>query len=166
MKSFGDVQALSSPVRTARLEVQAARQGQIVDITDDVARKVAASGVVAGIAWVFCQHTTCGIWINEFEDGLMEDLSKRLPSLVDNDYYAHDDLARRTQNVQGPDELPNGPAHLRQMLFGATSQMVPIIDGELALGRWQRLLFVEFDAPRPRALLVTVLSASFSSGNI
>ncbi len=156
------MQTLGALLRTLRLQVEASEQSQIVDVTDDVARAVVDSRVVEGIVWIFCQHTTCGIWINEFEDGLVEDLSTRLTNLVDHGYYAHDDLERRTQNVQGPDEPPNGPAHLRQMLFGATSQMVPIIDGELALGRWQRVLFVEFDAPRPRTLLVTVLSTSFS----
>ncbi len=156
------MQTLGASLRTLRLQVEASEQSQIVDVTDDVVRAVADCEAVEGIVWIFCQHTTCGIWINESEDGLVEDLSKRVTNLVDNGYYAHDDLARRTQNVQGPDEPPNGPAHLRQMLFGATSQMVPIIDGELALGRWQRVLFVEFDAPRSRTLLVTVLSTSFS----
>ncbi len=160
------MQTLGASPRTFRLQVEASEQSQIVDVTNDLTKAVADSDVVEGIVWIFCQHTTCGIWINESENGLFEDLSNKIVDLVRDGYYAHDDLARRTQNVQGPDEPPNGPAHLRQMLFGATSQMVPIIDGELALGRWQRVLFVEFDAPRPRTLLVTVLSASFSSFNI
>ncbi len=159
------MQALSGSLRTLQLEVEASEQSQILDVTDDVARAVLDSRVDEGIAWIFCQHTTCGIWINESENGLFEDVSKKMADLVRDGYYAHDDLARRTQNVQSPDEPRNGPAHLRQMLFGATSQMVPIIDGALALGRWQRVLFVEFDAPRPRTLLVTVLSASSSTFN-
>lgn len=151
------MQTLGTSLRTVRLEVEALAQLQILDVTDDVARTIAELNVVDGIVWIFCQHTTCGVWINEFEDGLLEDLSKNMARLVGAGYYAHDDLARRTQNLQGAHEPANGPAHVRQMLFGATSQMVPIIDGELALGRWQRVLFMELDVPRRRTLLLTIL---------
>jgi len=48
-----------------------------------------------------------------------------------------------------------GP-HVKQMLFGATSQTIPVVDTSLALGRWQRLLFIELDEPRERKLLITV----------
>lgn len=143
--------------RAAEFHVQAPASPGLVDITDEIERAVARSGVRHGLVNVFCRHTTCGILINEHEDGLTEDFIAAAAALVTDGYFAHDDLSRRTQNLQGPDEPPNGAAHVKQMLFGATSQTVPVVDGALALGTWQRVLFVELDEPRPRKLLITVL---------
>ena len=143
--------------RATEFDVQAPGSPGIVDITEEIERAVARSGVAHGLANVFCRHTTCGVLINELEDGLTEDFVAAASALVPNEYFAHDDLSRRTQNLQGPDEPPNGAAHVKQMLFGATSQTVPVVDGVLALGTWQRVLFVELDDPRPRKLLITVL---------
>ncbi|MGH9197998.1 MAG: secondary thiamine-phosphate synthase enzyme YjbQ [Acidimicrobiia bacterium] len=153
------MQLLGASLRTVHLEVTAPARLGLVDITYDVGRIVEDAGVSEGVAWVFCQHTTCGILINEYEDGLTEDLGHRISGLVSDGYFAHDDLSRRTQNLQGPNEPPNGSAHVRQMLFGATSQVVPIFKRELALGMWQRILFLELDDPRTRNILVTVLGA-------
>lgn len=153
------IQVVGPTIHTIALRVQAGSSPGLIDITDEIAREVARSGIDHGVAHVFCRHTTCGLLINESEDGLAEDLKRTAAALVPDGYFAHDDLSRRTQNLQGTDEPPNGVAHVKQMLFGATSQMVPVIDGRLALGVWQRLLFVELDEPRPRKLLLSVLGA-------
>lgn len=149
------MRTIGATILTAEIAVQAGSSPGIVDITDEVARRVTRSGIEHGIALVFCTHTTCGLLINELEDGLAEDFRAATASLIPNGYFAHDDLSRRTQNLQRPDERANGAAHIRQMLFGATSQVVPVTDGSLALGTWQKLLFVELDEPRPRKLLIT-----------
>jgi secondary thiamine-phosphate synthase enzyme len=153
------VQLLGSGLFTSEIVVRAMTRFEPVDITVDLERCVEDSGVRKGLAHVFCTHTTCGVLINELEDGLVEDLVRTMEALVPQGYFAHDDLTRRTQNLQGPDEPPNGAAHVRQMLFGSTSQSIPVIDGALGLGRWQRVLFLELDDPRPRDLLVTVLGS-------
>lgn len=144
-------------IHTMPMQVRAIRTGEVVDLTQEVQRVVMDSDIEEGLVSVFCQHTTCGIVINEFEDGVIEDLTRHMSSLVPDGYFAHDDMSRRIQNLQGPDEPANGVAHVRQMLFGATSQAVPIVNGDLGLGRWQRILFIELDEPRPRSLIVTIL---------
>jgi secondary thiamine-phosphate synthase enzyme len=153
------VQLIGSGLFTTELVVRATACCEPVDITDDIERLIDASGVRNGLAHIFCKHTTCGVLINEFEDGLAEDLKRAMELLVPYGYFAHDDLTRRTQNLQGPDEPPNGAAHIRQMLFGATSQSVPVADGSLGLGTWQRVQFLELDDPRPRTLFITVMGS-------
>ncbi|MCZ6461801.1 MAG: YjbQ family protein, partial [Actinobacteria bacterium] len=64
-------------------------------------------------------------------------------------YYEHDDPELRTENLQ-EDEYVNGHAHCRQLLVGQPSVTVPIVDGEVILGQWQRVLFVELDQARKR----------------
>ncbi len=141
------------------LQVSAPNRLGIVDITPRIEEVVADAGMPTGIVLIFCRHTTCGVLINEYEDGLGEDLVAHIRSLVPGGYFAHDDLERRTQNLQGPDEPANGPAHVRQILFGSATQVVPVADGRLRLGRWQRILFFEMDEPRPRDLVVTILGS-------
>jgi secondary thiamine-phosphate synthase enzyme len=153
------VQLIGSGLFTSELAVRAITRFEPVDITDDLERCVGDSGVHNGLAHVFCKHTTCGVLINELEDGLVEDLVRAMEALVTQGYFAHDDLTRRTQNLQGPDEPPNGAAHVRQILFGSTSQSIPVIDGTLGLGRWQRVLFLELDDPRPRNLTITIMGS-------
>jgi secondary thiamine-phosphate synthase enzyme len=127
------------------------------DLTDELRRAVKDSGVTTGMAVAFCRHTTCALIINEWEDGAMSDFRERLEFLVpDHVYYAHDDMERRTQNLQESHERQNGHAHVKQMLLGATSHSIPVTDGEPMLGRWQRLLFVELDEPKDREIVFHV----------
>jgi secondary thiamine-phosphate synthase enzyme len=103
------------------------------------------------MAVAFCPHTTCTLLINEWEEGALSDFRDRLEALVpDDDYYAHDDMERRTQNLQEAHERQNGHAHVKQMLMSATSHAIPVAAGEPLLGRWQRLLLLELDDPKER----------------
>jgi len=87
----------------------------------------------------------------------MADFRARLEAIVPVDiYYAHDDLERRTQNLQESHERRNGQAHVKQMLLGATSHSIPVADGEPMLGRWQRLMLVELDEPKEREIVFQV----------
>ena len=129
----------------------------MVDLTDELRRAVKDAGVTDGCAVAFCAHTTCALIINELEDGALADLRERLEALVPGDvYYAHDDLERRTQNLQEGHERRNGQAHVTQMLLGATSHAIPVQGGEPVLGRWQRLLLLELDEPKERTILFHV----------
>lgn len=143
-------------------EVMVAAPGRFgfVDLSDDLRRAVKDSAVNRGVAVSFCSHTTCTLLVNEWEDGVLEDIVDRLQELVPGGiYYAHDDLARRTQNLQGETEPENGQAHVIQMLVGGASQVVPVEDGEPLLGRWQRLFLLELDEPRPRRIVFTVFGS-------
>lgn len=117
---------------------------ELVDITSQVAAAVADSGCRRGLAHLFVQHTTAGITINENAD----------PDVVTDILAA---LAR-----QVPDDGPyrhgegNSPAHVKASLMGF-SLAVPIREGAPALGTWQGIYLCEFDGPRRRRLLITVV---------
>jgi secondary thiamine-phosphate synthase enzyme len=131
------------------------------DITDEVAEAVRESGVTNGIACVYSPHTTCCVRVNEFEDGFLADFAELLRRLVPSErYYAHDDWERRKENLCEEDmELGNGHAHCMSMLLGSAGEAIPVRDGVLALGTWQRVLFLELDRERDRRWLVQVVGS-------
>ena len=131
----------------------------VTDITEEVNEIVRDSGVQNGIACIYSPHTTCCIRVNEFESGFLEDFATLLKRLVPHDsYYAHDDWDRRTENICPEDmEAANGHSHCMAMLLGTAGETVPVTDGELMLGTWQRVLFFELDRERDRRWLVQVV---------
>jgi secondary thiamine-phosphate synthase enzyme len=136
--------------------------GQLVDLTADVEQAVAESGVVNGLAVVYTPHTTCAVLINERESGFTADFSDVLEGLIpragDGSMYRHDDLEIRTEGLDGdPHETPNGHSHCRAALIGSSSQSIPIVEGELRLGRWQKVFLCELDHSRERKVFIQVL---------
>ena len=131
----------------------------VKDITEEVREAVAASGIRDGICNVYSPHTTCSVRVNEFETGFLEDFALLLKRLVPSDnYYAHDDWDRRTENVCPEDmDFGNGHSHCMSMLMGPAGESIPVADGELCLGTWQRVLFLELDRERDRRWLVQVV---------
>lgn len=126
------------------LIVCTARRDHFVDITDEVQQAVAASGIKDGICTVFVPHTTAGITINENADpDVKRDISATLERLIPWRYdYTH---------IEG-----NSAAHIKASLMGC-SVSVPLRGGKLELGTWQGILLCEFDGPRRRRVIVTVL---------
>ena len=96
----------------------------VTDITEDVQEAVRQSGVVDGICSVYSPHTTCSVRVNEFETGFLEDFALLLKKLVPSDnYYAHDDWDRRTENVCPEDmDFGNGHSHCMSMLLGPAGE--------------------------------------------
>ena len=133
----------------------------VTDITAEVAEIVRESGIVDGICCVYSPHTTCCVRVNEFEQGFLEDFSELLRRLCPPDsYYAHDDWDRRTENICPEDmDQGNGHSHCMAMLLGTAGESVPVRVGELQLGTWQRVLFIELDRERDRRWLVQVVGA-------
>jgi secondary thiamine-phosphate synthase enzyme len=131
------------------------------DITDEINEAVSASGIKDGIACVYSPHTTCCVRVNEFEQGFMDDFAALLRRLVPKGtYYAHDDWDRRTENICAEDmEFGNGHSHCMSMLLGSAGESIPVRDGELLLGTWQRVLFIELDRERDRRWLVQVVGS-------
>jgi len=129
------------------------------DITDEVTLAVQESGISDGIACVYSPHTTCCVRINEFESGFLDDFTALLKRLVPTeDYYAHDDWGRHTENLCPEDaDVGNGHAHCMSMLLGSAGESIPVRDGELCLGTWQRVLFLELDRERDRRWIVQVV---------
>jgi secondary thiamine-phosphate synthase enzyme len=132
---------------------------EIRDITEEVRDAVLESGVMDGIACVYSPHTTCMVRVNEFETGFLEDFIRMLRRLVPSEkYYAHDDWDRRTENICPEDmEFGNGHSHCMAMLLGPAGESIPVREGELCLGTWQRVLFIELDRSRDRRWLVQVV---------
>lgn len=126
-----------------KLHIQTERRVDIVDVTTDV-REVVPDGIENGVCTVYVPHTTAGVVVNEAEDRLLSDLENALERLLPRgEGYGHDAVD------------DNADAHLRAMLLGE-SVTVPVLDGGLALGTWQSILFVDGDGPRSRRLQVVV----------
>jgi secondary thiamine-phosphate synthase enzyme len=129
-----------------RLQIETRDPIQLIDITDDVADAVRAGGVRDGIVCIISRHTTAAVRIQEAEPLLLEDLLDLVRRLAPaSAHYQHNDFLVRTHHMHD-DERPNGHAHCLQFLLG-TSESLPVIDGELALGKWQRIFLVELDGP-------------------
>ncbi|MBM4417725.1 MAG: YjbQ family protein [Chloroflexi bacterium] len=142
-------------VVTRRVPLASQQETDFVDITDVVNGVVRASGVCDGIVVVFTTHTTAGIVINEAEPLLLDDLRRRLEQFAPRAArYDHDDLSVRTVNVE-PNERMNGHAHCQRLMIGA-SETIPVADGVMLLGRWQRIFFLDLDGPRPREVLIQI----------
>ena len=151
------------PVKAYQQETQLRTAGglSVKDITDEVRDAVAASWVRDGICCVYSPHTTCSVRVNEFESGFLEDFAVLLRRLVPSDhYYAHDDWDKRTENICPEDmDFGNGHSHCMSMLLGPAGESIPVREGELCLGTWQRILFLELDRARDRRWLVQVVGA-------
>ena len=132
---------------------------QFIDITERVVEHVKSSNVLEGIVVVYSMHTTAAIKINEYEPLLIKDMEAFLSKLASPDaYYRHNDFDIRTVNM-GDDEPPNGHAHLQHLLM-STSETIPIANGDLQLGEWQRIFLLELDGTRPRKrrILISVVA--------
>lgn len=142
---------------TATVSVRADAAFGLIDMTDDLRRAVKDAGITTGCVVAFCTHTTAALLINEWENGVHQDLRDRLEALIPSaGYYAHDDMERRTQNMEDDHERPNGRSHVAQMIIGGTSHAIPVAGGEPMLGRWQRLILLELDDPKDRDILFHV----------
>jgi secondary thiamine-phosphate synthase enzyme len=148
--------AQRSSVHIERLSYTTSRAPGFLDITDDVRDVVARSGIANGFVVVFSRHTTAAVRINEAEPLLLEDMEAMLARIAPpNVYYRHNDLSVRTVNLVEDEDL-NGHAHCQHLLMGA-SEAVPCADGEMLLGRWQRIFLVELDCPREREVIVQAI---------
>jgi secondary thiamine-phosphate synthase enzyme len=139
----------TTAVTMRRLAFATTEPIQFVDITDDVAAAVRSTGVRDGIVTILSRHTTMAVRIQEAEPLLLEDLLGFLRRLApSNGHYQHNNFRIRTQHMHD-DESPNGHSHCLQFLLGS-SENVPVMDGELLLGEWQRIFLVELDGPRSK----------------
>ena len=131
------------------LRLQTQGDGDVIDITAGVERVLATSDAARGVACVFVTGSTAAITTMEYEPGGVADLRALLDRLVPSEGdYEHN---RRNHDS-------NSHAHQRASLIGP-SESIPFVDGRLALGTWQQIVLVDFDArPRERTVSVHVLS--------
>jgi secondary thiamine-phosphate synthase enzyme len=141
------------------LEYTTSHALEFIDITEDVRAVVERAGLAFGQVSVFSTHTTVAIIVNEYEPLLLNDMARVLSRLAPaGDYYEHNDFSIRTVNMN-EDECANGHAHCQQLMLG-TSETIPVHDGELQLGRWQRAFLVELDHARQRTVFVQAIGMS------
>jgi len=120
--------------------------GEVVDLTEKIEKIVDESGVSCGIVNVFLPHATGVLIVGEYEPNIVEDYIKLMREIAPRGRgWAHDRID------------DNAHAHLRSILFG-TSVCIPVRNGKLALGTWQRIMFVENDGSRIRRAIITVIS--------
>ncbi len=122
-----------------------ARRRELVNITDRVAEVVAKAGIIEGFCLVSAMHITAGIWVNDEESGLKQDLMDWLERLAPVADYRH----HRT----GED---NGDAHLKRTLVGH-QVILPVTAGKLDLGPWEQVFYAEFDGRRKKRVVVKVI---------
>lgn len=133
-------------VHTDYLWFTTARRQEFIRITDQVAAIVKASGVREGMVLVSAMHITAGVYVNDWEDGLIEDFQTWLERLAPAglDYRHHQ---------TGED---NADAHLKRTLMGH-QVMLPITAGALDLGPWEQVFYAEFDGQRRKRVVVKVM---------
>jgi len=135
------------------LQLSTDEQIGLYDVTAILQTFIDSTQVQQGQVLVFSRHTTTALIINEYEQRLLTDIKTYLRNLAPpNGVYRHNDLHLRDVPA---DEPQNAHAHLMAMTLN-TSEVIPIVDGELALGTYQSVFFVELDGPRQRTLFVQV----------
>jgi secondary thiamine-phosphate synthase enzyme len=135
----------------ASFTLKSEERTEFSDITKQVRDQLAQLPISNGIALVNTLHTTCALFVNEFQSALIDDLRALMERLVgDRAGYRHDD-PRYSDCERG-----NARAHLRSALLGR-SIALGLADGELTLGRFQSIIFAEFDGPRTREVSMLVI---------
>lgn len=150
----GSVPALLSilclmKVHTEYLIMQTPQRREIVHITPQVEEIVRRSGIQDGLCFVSPMHITAAVYVNDLEEGLIEDIMEWLDKLapVGPDYRHHQ---------TGED---NGDAHLKSLLLHHETTL-PITGGKLDLGRWQRVFYAEFDGQRRKRVIVKAMGVT------
>ena len=128
------------------IQLTTERKTQLLDITSGV-REALGSEAQGSAALVYVPHTTAGVVINEkIDPDLLDDFEMALQGIVEDGWsWKHVDA-----------DGPNAPSHVRASVVGP-QVLVPLKDGDLALGTYQGIFFCEFDGPRTRKVLVTSL---------
>ncbi len=119
--------------------VSTSKRLAVIDITETVKKQLPADA--NGTVTLFVTHTTAGVTVNEAESRLLSDFETALSEFVDDSGWEHDQLDG------------NADSHIRSLLIGP-SVTIPVVDGELQLGAWQSVLFVECDGPRERTVQI------------
>ncbi|PWT90400.1 MAG: hypothetical protein C5B54_07205 [Acidobacteria bacterium] len=128
------------------IQVSTDKTNGLYDITEKVRGTIKASGVKNGLVNVYVRHATAAIMIQEnWDESVQHDVVNLLSNLIPRGVWEHDA------------QDGNGDSHLKSGLVGP-SQTIPLIDGQLAVGKWQNIFLCEFDGPRSdRQIVITIL---------
>jgi len=131
---------------TKYLTFHTEKRREYINITDEVAGAVAESAIKEGLALVSAMHITAAVYVNDAEEGLIEDIDEWLEELAPArpDYRHH---------LTGED---NGDAHLKNLLIHHQA-LLPITNGRLDLGTWQQVYYAEFDGQRRKRVIIKII---------
>lgn len=125
--------------------ISSSKRLETIDINDNVSDVVRDSDVDKGLCVVFVPHSTAGVIINEnWDEKVGEDFQDLLSSLIPEGEWLHDE-------IDG-----NGDSHIKSSIIGP-SEYIPIVDGELGLGKWQNVMLAEFDGPKTRNVFIKIM---------
>lgn len=135
-------------VKTGSVSLNTRGDADIHDITDAIAEVVSQSGLKSGTVTVFCPSSTSALTTIEYESGAVSDLKRLFDEIIpQNREYAH--------NARWHDG--NGHSHTRAALLGP-SLTIPFVEGQLTLGTWQQIIYIDFDnKPRNRELVMQMI---------
>jgi secondary thiamine-phosphate synthase enzyme len=152
--SVASANAGSLTIHGETFVVQTDQRVEVIDLTNRVMELVRQFDIREGLVSIWSMHTTCTLFINEYQIALLADITRFLERMVARDAeYLHND-----PNHSDCDRM-NADSHLRAMLLGHNLTL-QISGGEVVLGQWQRVLMAELDGPRARSLRVQIFGIS------
>jgi secondary thiamine-phosphate synthase enzyme len=154
VESVASATAAGLTIHGETFVVQTDQRVEVIDLTGRVMEFVGRCNVSEGMVSIWSMHTTCTLFINEFQVALLADIKRFLEQMVARDAdYMHND-----PNHSDCDRM-NADSHLRAMLLGHNLTL-QISGGEVVLGQWQRVLMAELDGPRARSLRLQIFGIS------
>src|SRR5207237_5548115 len=134
--------------------VQTDQRVEVIDLTNRVMEFVRRFQISEGLVSVWSMHTTCTLFINEYQAALLADIKRFLEQMVARDA----DWMHNNPDHSDCDRM-NADSHLRALLLGH-SLTLQVSGGEVVLGQWQRILMAELDGPRARTLRIQLMGVS------
>jgi len=129
------------------LSLSTSKKQEIVDITSNVKEIVKKSEIKEGVCIVYTMHASGAVIINEnWDPNIMLDILNVLDKLIPQGKWKHDKVDN------------NGAAHIKSAIIGPSESII-VKNGELLLGRWQDVMFCDFDGPRERKVLVKIMKS-------
>jgi secondary thiamine-phosphate synthase enzyme len=123
---------------------------ELLNITDRINEIVRKSGIREGIVHLQSLHTTTAIFLNEWQDALIDDVKRFFEEIVDRERYYHHNDPKLSDC-----ERQNADSHMRGMMMGQTL-CLQVRNAKVLLGTWQSIILAEFDGPRNRSLAIQV----------
>lgn len=133
---------------TAYLTLNTKTRREYINITRDVNSELKKSGIREGLCLVNAMHITASVYINDAENGLLQDFDDFLEGLA-----PHEPVSRYRHNNTGED---NGDAHIKRTIMGR-EVVVAVTDGRLDFGPWEQIYYAEFDGRRPKRILIKII---------
>ncbi len=138
-------------VVSTMIKVQTDGREELYNLSNAIRDFVRSSGIRAGMVMVSSLHTTCAIFINEWQEALIHDVKSYLSNLISkSDYYRHNDPA------WSDCDRHNADSHLRSLMLGMNLTL-QIADSDVVLGEWQSVILAELDGPRERTIRIQAM---------